>query len=291
MTKIVELIISEEEKEDQDGVFAISLVEDPAIDEYWVALSKEKKQLKFAKVDEDKRLLIAPALVPNKHIFRMAEDGSDYYVWFSQETIKKASELYMQRNHLQSTTLEHEKDIDGLCVVESWIKESPIDKSVKYGFEHCPIGTWFVTMKVENDAVWKKVKEGDVLGFSIEGFFTDKLNKLSKVRKNKDCPDGFEHKMPDGSWMCGKSMGYSSEAEEINMIKEMIQEAESTYLEAYPWDQCMKDMTEEYGDEETAKKVCASIKDRTISYSLIPKIKDELKKKYKKKSKKRKEKK
>ena len=292
MTKIVELIISEEEKEDQDGVFAISLVEDPAIDEYWVALSKEKRQLKFAKVDEDKRLLIAPALVPNKHIFRLADDGSDYYVWFSQETIKKASELYMQRNHLKSATYEHEKEIDGLCVVESWIKESPIDKSAKYGFEHCPIGTWFVTMKVENDAIWNKVKDGEVLGFSIEGFFTDKLNELSKVRKNKNCPDGFEHKMPDGSWMCGKTMNYTNEAEtNIQIIKEMIVEAETTYLDAYDWDTCVADMKKEYGDEETAKKVCASIKNRTIAYTLIPKMKEVIEKEYKKKSKKRKEKK
>ena len=227
MTKIVELIISEEQKEDQDGVFAISLVEDPAIDEYWVALSKEQKKLKFAKVDEDKRLLIAPALVPNKHIFRMADDGSDFYVWFSQDTIKKASELYMKRNHLHATTL---------------------DKSVKYGFEHCPIGTWFVTMKVENDAIWDKVKGGEVLGFSIEGFFTDKMQTLSTQS--------------------------TDEESKVQLIKEMIEEAETTYLASYPWEQCISDMVSEYGDKETAEKVCAAIKNRTISYSLIPKVKD-----------------
>lgn len=265
MTKIVELIISEEEKEDQDGVFAISLVEDPAIDEYWVALSKEKRQLKFAKVDEDKRLLIAPALVPNKHIFRMADDGSDYYVWFSKETIKKASELYMKRNHLQSATYEHEKDIDGLCVVESWVKESVVDKSVKYGFEHCPIGTWFVTMKVENDEVWNKVKNGEVLGFSIEGFFTDKMQQMSTQSSNEEA--------------------------QIQMIKEMIEEAETTYLDAYDWDTCVSDMMKEYGNEETAKKVCASIKNRTIAYTLVPKMKEVIENGYKKKSSKRKEKK
>jgi hypothetical protein len=273
MTKIVELIISEEEKEEQDGVFAISLVEDPAIDEYWVALSKQKKELKFAKVDEDKRLLIAPALIPNKQIFRLADDGSDYYVYFSKDTIKKASELYMKRNHLQSATLEHETDIDGLCVVESWVKEFEIDKSVKYGFEHCPVGTWFVTMRVDNDEIWNKVKEGEVLGFSIEGFFTDKLNNFAKVRKNKDCEDGFEHQMPDGTWMCGKTMNYSDESEQLDKIKDIIVEAESTYLADYPWDTCINDMMKEYGNKETAQKVCAAIKNRTIAYSVVPKAK------------------
>lgn len=248
MTKIVELIISEEQKEDQDGVFAISLVEDPAIDEYWVALSKEKRQLQFTKLDEDKRLLIAPALVPNKHIFRMADDGSDFYVWFSQSTIKKASELFMKRNHLQSATIEHEADIDGLCVVESWVKESPIDKSVKYGFEHCPIGTWFVTMKVDNDEIWNKVKNGDVLGFSIEGFFTDKMQKMSTQS--------------------------SDEEAKVEMIRELILTEETTYLDSYPWDTCIADMVKEYGNKETAQKVCAAIKNRTISYSVIPKAKE-----------------
>ena len=273
MTKIVELIISEEEKEEQDGVFAISLVEDPAIDEFWIALNKQQKELEFAKVDEDKRLLIAPALIPNKQIFRLDDDGSDYYVYFSKDTIKKCSELYMKRNHLQSATLEHETEIEGLCVVESWVKEFTIDKSVKYGFEHCPVGTWFVTMRVDNDEIWNKVKEGEILGFSIEGFFTDKLSKFAKVRKNKDCSDGFEHQMNDGSWMCGKSMEYSHEEGSIQMIKNLIEKEESTYLAAYPWDECIADQMKEYGDKETAEKVCAAIKNRTVANSVIPKAK------------------
>ena len=246
MTKIVELIISEEEKEDQDGVFAISLVEDPAIDEYWVALNKQQKDLKFAKIDEEKRLLIAPALVPNKQIFRLDDDGSDYHVYFSKDTIKKCSELYMKRNHLQSATLEHESKIDGICVVESWIKEFSIDKSVKYGFEHCPIGTWFVTMKVDNDEIWNKVKDGEILGFSIEGFFTDKMQELS-------------------------SKSLSQEDLKLNEISTMIKEEESTYLAAYPWDECIADQMAEYGNEETANKICAAIKNRTIANSVIPK--------------------
>ena len=274
MTKIVELIISEEEKESQDGVFGISLVSDPAIEEYWIALNKQKKEhIQFAKVDEDKRLLIAPALIPNKQIFRLDDDGSDYYVYFSKDTIKKCSELYMKRNHLQSTTLEHEEEVDGMCVVESWVKEFEIDKSVKYGFEHCPVGTWFVTMKVENDEIWNKVKEGEILGFSIEGFFTDKLSKFAKVRKNNDCPDGFEHQMNDGSWMCGKSMGYSEEKGNLQMIKNIIIEAETTYLESYPWDECIADQMAEYGNEETANKICGAIKNRTIASSVVPKVK------------------
>jgi len=246
MTKIVELIISEEQKEDMDGVFAISLVEDPAIEEFWVALNKQKAQLQFTKIDEDKRLLIAPALVPNKQIFRMDDDGSDYHVFFSKETIKKASELYMKRNHLQSATLEHEKDVDGLCVVESWIKEFEIDKSVKYGFEHCPVGTWFVSMRVDNDKIWEKVKNGEVLGFSIEGFFTDKLQSLSL-------------------------RSLSQEEAKLDQVKDLIVEAEKQYLADYPWDQCIADQKKAGYSEEVADKICGAIKNRTIASNIVPK--------------------
>lgn len=235
MTKIVELIISEEAQENQDGVFAISLVEQPAIEENWVALKKEQKEaLQCAKVDEDKRLLIAPALIPNKQIFRLDEKGQDYYVYFSKDTIKQASELFLKRSNQSNATLEHKLELDDIFVVESWIKESAVDKSAKYGFEDLPNGTWFVTMKVENDAVWSKVKEGEIKGFSIEGYFTDKINKFNKkddyefdVRENSECPDGFEHKMPDGSYMCGKTMEYTDEetileTQLINKIKQIL---------------------------------------------------------------------
>tara|TARA_R100001244_G_C5142768_1_gene128217 strand:- start:191 stop:793 length:603 start_codon:yes stop_codon:yes gene_type:complete len=180
MTKIVELIISEDENENEDGIFAISLVEEPAIEEDWIALNKEKKVIQCAKIDEDKRLLIAPALIPNKQIFRMDKDGSDYYVYFSSDTIRQASQLFLKRSNQSNATLEHDESIEGLTVVESWIKEFKIDKSVNYGFEHLPLGTWFVTMKVDNDEIWKKVKNGEVKGFSIEGYFTDKMEKMSK---------------------------------------------------------------------------------------------------------------
>lgn len=187
MTKIVELIISEEEMENQDGVFAISLVEEPAIEENWIALKKqEKESIKCAKLDEDKRLLIAPALIPNKQIFRIDEEGKDYYVYFSKNTIRQASQLFLKRNYQSSATLEHKVELEDIHVVESWIKESANDKSSAYGFDHLPSGTWFVTMKVDNEEVWNKVKEGEIKGFSIEGYFTDKIKRFEKKDPNAD---------------------------------------------------------------------------------------------------------
>ncbi len=235
MTKIVELIIDDEALENQDGVFAISLVNQPAIQENFIALKQASKniEVKFNDLDADKQLLIGAVLIPNKQILRVDEDGKDYYVYFSKETIRKASELFFMRDKQHNHTLEHSKDITNLTVVESWLKDSKIDKSHEYGFKDLPIGTWFVSVKVNDRTVWDKyVKTGKVQGFSIEGYFTDKQTTLSEekidleVRKNASCPDGYEHKMPDGSYMCGKKHGKYSEDEVIlNRIRKVIRES------------------------------------------------------------------
>ena len=116
------------------------------------------------------------ALVPNKPIYRV--DGeNEFYVYFSEGTIRKASELFFQKAKQNNATLEHEVGINGLTVVESWIIEDEThDKSRKYGFD-LPVGTWMVSMKVNNPEIWDGwVKTGRVKGFSIEGYFVDKLN-------------------------------------------------------------------------------------------------------------------
>lgn len=185
MTKIVELIINEENQKNKDGVFAISLVEEPAIQSDFIALSKQKKlEVQFSTLNKEKQLLVGAVLIPNKQILRIDDEtGEDYYVYFSKQTIKKASELFMMNNFQNSHTLEHKKDIDHLTVVESWIKDTELDKSHKYGFSKLPLGTWFVSVKVNDKAIWDNyVKTGKVKGFSIEGYFTDKT-ELSKAKK------------------------------------------------------------------------------------------------------------
>ena len=183
MTKIVELIIDEENEENQDGVFAISLVEQPAIESDFIALSKQEKQVEvqFATQDKEKQVLTGAVLIPNKQILRVdKETGDDYYVYFSKQTIAKASQLFMMNNYQSNHTLHHKSELNNLTVVESWLKDNPIDKSVKYGFEKLPEGTWFVSVKVNDKAIWDEyVKTGKVKGFSIEGYFTDKA-ELSK---------------------------------------------------------------------------------------------------------------
>lgn len=179
--RIVELII--DEKEDLSGVEAISVVEFPAIEENFIALNQ---QLQLAKVDDEKRILMGAALIPNKNIYR--RNGEDeYYIFFSDATVKKASELFLMNSNQNNATLEHQKKINDLSVVESWIVEdTEMDKSKKYGL-NAPIGTWMVSMKVNNDTIWNDfVKTGKVKGFSIEGYFADKLEMSLQLEQEQE---------------------------------------------------------------------------------------------------------
>ena len=177
-TKITELVISEENE--ALAIDAISLVSSPAIEVDFIFFGKDKNNLTFAKVDEEKRELISPALIPNKQIFRYDPNtDSDYYVWFSKDTVKNAAYSYLKHNNHHKATYEHEQRVAGVLTVESWIKEGDQDKSNLYGY-NLGVGTWFVKMKIENDELWQKIKEGELKGLSIEGYFIDKLEKMGK---------------------------------------------------------------------------------------------------------------
>ena len=176
-TSIVELIISGEE---ELAIDAISLVTSPAIESEFVFFGKEKNNLTFAKVDEEKRMLVSPALIPNKNIFRHDPNtDSDYYVYFSKETVRKAAELYLKHNNHHKATYQHQDRVSGVLTVESWIKEGDSDKSKLYGYD-LPNGTWFVKMKIENDELWQEIKSGTLRGLSIEGYFSSAIERMQK---------------------------------------------------------------------------------------------------------------
>jgi hypothetical protein len=178
ITKIVELVIADDSEE--LAIDAISLVTNPAIEQDFVYFGKEKNNLTFAKIDEEKRMLVSPALIPNKQIFRYDPNtDSEYYVYFSPETVRQASELYLKHNNHHKATYQHKDRVSGVLTVESWIKEGDQDKSKLYGYD-LPNGTWFVKMKINNNELWNKIKDGELKGLSIEGYFVDKMQKMSE---------------------------------------------------------------------------------------------------------------
>lgn len=171
--KIVELILDDDN--DNAGIDAISIVENPAIEEDFVALKKH--EVKFAEADKEKKILVGALLTPNKPIYRR-QDEDEYYIYFTRETVRKASQMFLKKGHQRNSTLEHAEPLKGLTLVESWIVEDKQkDKSAFYGMD-VPLGTWMGTVKVDNDEIWQDyVKTGKVKGFSIEGYFADKAEE------------------------------------------------------------------------------------------------------------------
>lgn len=173
MAKIeeIELFIRNEA---EDGVFAVSLVESPAIEENWIALSSQKElsshKVEFKTIDEERRVVVGLALVPEKRIFRKMK-GKEFNVFFTAPTIAKTQELYMKNLNANNVTTEHEKPIKGATVIESWIVEdAKQDKSNLFNLK-APVGSWVIMMKIYNDEEWEQVKLGTYKGFSIEGLY------------------------------------------------------------------------------------------------------------------------
>jgi hypothetical protein len=168
--RMIELILDED---DAIGVEAISVVENPAIESDFIALKSE--QIQLAEISKEKRLLMGALLIPKKPIYRRDKD-EEYYVFFSEETVLKASQMYLQNGNQSNSTLEHDGKLEGLTLVESWIVEDKEkDKTALYGLD-VPVGTWMGSVKVNNDEIWNDyVKTGKVKGFSIQGYFADKL--------------------------------------------------------------------------------------------------------------------
>jgi hypothetical protein len=172
--ELFELIIDENEV--LSGVNALSLVETPANASDWVALSDQAPVL-LAEVNKDKRILMGAALIPDRPIYRN-QDGKEFYIYFSAETVAKSAEMFFKNSNHTNATLEHSVRLEGMTVFESWIVEDPeMDKSVKYGL-NVPKGTWMVSMKVDDENIWNDyIKNNKVFGFSIEGQYSNILRK------------------------------------------------------------------------------------------------------------------
>jgi hypothetical protein len=178
----IELFIDEDKEE--NGVNALSLVKFPAIEENWIALNNHR--IEFKSIDDEKRIIIGLALVPDKLIFR--KDGEhEYNITFSKDTVKKSAHLYLKKLNNNNATLEHQTEVEGVSVIESWIIENPkMDKTAIYNLNAVE-GAWAVILGIDNDKVWEEIKNGTYLGISIEGYFTDKLkSKLSKIEIEND---------------------------------------------------------------------------------------------------------
>ena len=209
--------------EEENGVFAISHVLDPAIEAMYVFMGNEKDvEIKLATVSDEKRIVVGPVLIPNQLILRKhPTTGDPINIFFDAETIKHIQENFVSKSYQNNSTIEHDgKLIEDVSFVETWIKEDDVhDKSVLYGFDQ-PIGTMFAMQKVKNDDVWNDyIKTGKVKGFSIDGVFDlEKINLKSEYMDSKDA--GIGKKIIDAIKEGFASLSLSNETEPVVEITE-----------------------------------------------------------------------
>lgn len=244
-------------------VYAISLVDCPAIDETFIYLSKEKQEQVFLE-KEDKHLIVGAVLVPDKPIYRN-NGKEEFYIQFSKETIEKLAYDYLMNGRMYSVTTDHKDIADDVCLVESWIKTSENDKSVDYGM-NVPVGTWLCSMKVENEDVWGRIKSGELRGFSIESFVN-----LDEINLHKQDKDMVEEKLEaiqvdDNFWdklrsIISNALGKPQESEEVEKtVGEIVDEmeVEGGSKEEEPK---VEEMAEEVPAEEVAPMIDEIAKD------------------------------
>lgn len=167
------------------GVEIMSLVKYPAIETNWIKLSKAKR-LKFEIQDEDKQIILGAALIPDILIYRCDAAG-EYNITIDKDTVFEVSQKFMADKNIHNVNIEHEgKLIDGITLAYSFVSNEKLGISNPQQFKDLPEGTWFVAYKVTDSDLWQRIKKGDVLGFSIEGFFNYLKIDLSKKSKIKE---------------------------------------------------------------------------------------------------------
>jgi hypothetical protein len=178
------------------GVSAVSVVDKPAIEMDFVALSRQDKKV-FQSVQEgEKRMLYGPALIPDQLIYREEEDGTPFYIRYGKDVIEKISQEFLRLNRQNNATFMHEISVAGVTIVESWLVGNP-DKSQQFNF-NLPEGTWFIGMKVYNDAIWEKAKAGEIKGFSIEGYFMNLSENLIESNTAEQVIEDFLNELNNG---------------------------------------------------------------------------------------------
>ena len=180
--KVYEAIFKEGETE---GVYGISLVSNPAMEDFWIALSEQKQELQFAAVDDKRNLLLGAVLIPEKKIYRNV-DGNEFYITFTKETISNLAHSFIKNGFQNNSSKEHEVKLTDVSFVESWqVEDSAKDKSALYG-KNYEVGTW-VTMAKVSDEIYEQATNGTFAGFSIDAILgLEESNLKTEIEMNKE---------------------------------------------------------------------------------------------------------
>ena len=205
-------------------MFAVSLVEHPAIESDFMAFSKDSEKQEMVFSNDEKHNVCGAVLIPDKSIYRNNGE-EEYYITFSKESIEKLSRDYLKGLRQNNITLEHSEDADGISLCEMWIKSDMYkDKSVAMGLsEDLPVGTLFATYHIDSIELWDKVKSGELKGFSIEAMIG--LDEMNFSKEEEDM--NFWQKMNDllVSTLGMRDNSKKEEQTEVEMAEETPQEA------------------------------------------------------------------
>ena len=179
-------------------VYAISLVECPAIESNFVYLSEEKP-IQVCLEQDEKHMVFGAVLIPDKPIYRYNQE-EEYYLRFPKETIEVLAHDYLQNDNIYSFTQQHKDNADGVSIIESWVKTSENDKSVDLGID-APIGSWIIGAKIDNEEIWQGIKDGSMKGFSVESFLNFDEIMMNK-QENKMTEEKLETiEVNESFWM------------------------------------------------------------------------------------------
>lgn len=216
-----------EEGEDEGLLYGISLVDAPA-NQFEFLKFKKLDEIKFAE-EKEKRLLTGVVLIPNQRIARRTKERGDFEVFFEKETIEKLSQAFFENSFQKNNWFNHDesKKIQS-TVVESWIiSNENIDKAVALGFKDLPVGTWMITMKLNQEDWDKYVKGGKVKGFSIDSLLPIEKILFSEIETNKQTINLQEKIQEDMKSYLKEFLKFmESKKEDIKMID--IQKGEQT---------------------------------------------------------------
>jgi hypothetical protein len=176
---LFELKISEDLNDDLE-VNYVAGVDSPAIEKNFFAFNQSTKPMNFAEIKQDERIVIGAAMIPNLKIFRLNEEtGEEYDIFFSKETIEKIAVKFFEKDFQRNFNLMHDptQTKDGVVFFQSFIKDTA--KGVQGMAGDYPDGTWFLGAKINNDEVWQKIKDGEIKGWSVEGNFNLKPEKMN----------------------------------------------------------------------------------------------------------------
>lgn len=171
----------------EDGVFCMSLVENPATKTQLVMFDDESKLMQFA--DDDKQIVYSVAMRPNMLIPRKDINGEPAMVFYTEETIADLQQNFFKKNHHNGATVNHDGKVrEDMYIFESWIVQDPEkDKATLLGMQ-VQKGDWVTAQKIENAEVWQDVKSGKLTGFSIEAYLEPVLikNKVEMTEEEID---------------------------------------------------------------------------------------------------------